>query len=298
MSDYIVRGIAWDDEESKMMRLADVLSKSGDVAIELLVKNDEDSFFDAAIREKAQFAVLDIVDEGKEAGSSGVAVDLDEDKTLKGFQLANRLRTMPKWSNRPIFLYTKQTATAVDYQKRIGTNYPIFSKMEPLPYVAYGIIQVLRDQGLCPDFSRAFVIHNAERGDLVSELQDILQRAGKVTETVNPSNALDHLAIEVTNRIKNCGYVIAICSADHRIRGGGIFCKQNVILELGAALGIFGSARRVILLKQNAPENKRAVQLPSDLSGLLYLEFNERIAEIEDKLVARLNEVIIRMGQN
>lgn len=53
--------------------------------------------------------------------------------------------------------------------------------------------------------------------------------------------------------------------------------RQNVILELGMVLGCLGRSRVSIL-------HKGPVELPSDISGLIYHQFRERVDEVKTQL--------------
>ena len=59
---------------------------------------------------------------------------------------------------------------------------------------------------------------------------------------------------------------------------------QNVIMELGWFMAYLGR-ERVAILYQGEPE------IPSDISGVLYLEFNQRISEITENIRRRLRGV-------
>ena len=57
--------------------------------------------------------------------------------------------------------------------------------------------------------------------------------------------------------------------------------RQNVILELGMVLASLGRERMVLL-------KKGALELPTDVNGVIYLEFNEHVKEIAVKLATRM----------
>lgn len=59
--------------------------------------------------------------------------------------------------------------------------------------------------------------------------------------------------------------------------------RQNVVLELGMVLARIGRRRVAIL-------HKETVELPSDISGLIYISFKERVDEIKAKLFNELRE--------
>jgi len=59
--------------------------------------------------------------------------------------------------------------------------------------------------------------------------------------------------------------------------------RQNVVLELGMFLAKLGRKRVAIL-------HKGDVELPSDIHGLLYIPFRERVDEIKERVAAELQE--------
>jgi predicted nucleotide-binding protein len=59
--------------------------------------------------------------------------------------------------------------------------------------------------------------------------------------------------------------------------------RQNVVLELGMFLAKLGRKRVAILHKGN-------VELPSDISGLLYIAFRDRVDEVKERVAAELQE--------
>jgi len=57
--------------------------------------------------------------------------------------------------------------------------------------------------------------------------------------------------------------------------------RQNVVMELGMVLARLGRKRVAILIKST-------VEHPSDIAGLIYIAFDEKVAEIENKLYKEL----------
>ena len=66
--------------------------------------------------------------------------------------------------------------------------------------------------------------------------------------------------------------------------------RQNVVLEVGMALARLGS-ERVLLIK------KGTFELPSDLEGIIRLEFNTNVKEIAAKIGQRLTGAGIAIDQ-
>lgn len=60
--------------------------------------------------------------------------------------------------------------------------------------------------------------------------------------------------------------------------------RQNVILEMGMILAAFGRQRTLILKKGN-------LEIPSDINGVLYIDFNDRVDEVKDKIANKLEKL-------
>lgn len=85
----------------------------------------------------------------------------------------------------------------------------------------------------------------------------------------------------------NVGYACVLLTPDdegHRNGAAGekkYRARQNVILELGMVLAKLGRPRVAIL-------HKETVELPSDIAGLIYIPYKERVDEIRHKLFQAL----------
>ena len=67
--------------------------------------------------------------------------------------------------------------------------------------------------------------------------------------------------------------------------------RQNVILEMGMIMASLGRDKTVILKKGN-------LESPSDVNGIIYLEFNDHIKEIAVKLANRMKTAGIDIQEN
>lgn len=67
--------------------------------------------------------------------------------------------------------------------------------------------------------------------------------------------------------------------------------RQNVVLELGMLLGKLGRPKVAILVKGN-------VERPSDLGGVLYINYNKSIRENAMRLITKLRESGIEINDN
>ena len=60
--------------------------------------------------------------------------------------------------------------------------------------------------------------------------------------------------------------------------------RQNVVLELGMLLSLLGRSKVAILIK-----NPDEMERPSDIQGLIYLPFKERVEEVKLQLAQEMN---------
>ena len=67
--------------------------------------------------------------------------------------------------------------------------------------------------------------------------------------------------------------------------------RQNVILEMGMIMASLGRDKTVILKKGN-------LELPSNVNGVIYLEFNEHVKEVAVKLANRMKGAGIDIQEN
>ena len=67
--------------------------------------------------------------------------------------------------------------------------------------------------------------------------------------------------------------------------------RQNVILELGMVLASLGRERMVLL-------KKGSLEIPTDVSGIIYLEFNEHVKEVAVKLATRMKSAGIEIDDS
>ncbi|WP_295584431.1 TIR domain-containing protein [uncultured Lamprocystis sp.] len=65
--------------------------------------------------------------------------------------------------------------------------------------------------------------------------------------------------------------------------------RQNVILELGMVLASLGRERMVLL-------KKGALEIPTDVNGVIYLEFNDHVKEVAVKLATRMKGAGIKIS--
>lgn len=142
-----------------------------------------------------------------------------------------------------------------------------------LPYLAEALNDILNanpeEDGEIKKISgnTVFIIHGHDNF-LKVEVQLLLQRAGVnnivLHEQADKGRNIIEKLIEET---ESANYAIALLSPDDELNNGTKRARQNVILEIGYFLGKLGKSRVRVLKKGD-------VEIPSDLSGVLYENYD------------------------
>ncbi|VVB79524.1 putative nucleotide-binding protein containing TIR-like domain protein [uncultured archaeon] len=135
---------------------------------------------------------------------------------------------------------------------------------------------------------KIFIIHG-RRTDLADELHRILNehKLNSVILQYIPNTGRTIIEKLEEDGFNSSDYAIAIMTPDD---SGGLInskkdsprARQNVILEIGAF--VMKDRKRLCILKNGE------VELPSDLSGVLYLEFDKKIEEISRAILRELSK--------
>ncbi len=135
-----------------------------------------------------------------------------------------------------------------------------------------GVSDAERDGGLAAD-GEIFIIHGRDDKTRMQLELLILKRTGKSAIVLSDQPNRGATVIEKFESAFNpASFAIAIMSADDR---GGLAstdetqlrARQNVLLELGYAMGKLGRSRTAVLYDP-------VVELPSDLGGIAYYEID------------------------
>lgn len=86
-----------------------------------------------------------------------------------------------------------------------------------------------------------------------------------------------------------CSFAFVLMTPDDRTEGGSdvesrFRARQNVIMELGWFMAHLGRGRVVLL-------HKGEVEIPSDISGVVYIGFDESVYDAEQRITQRLKGV-------
>ncbi|RWM88947.1 MAG: DNA-binding protein [Mesorhizobium sp.] len=137
--------------------------------------------------------------------------------------------------------------------------------------------------------TKIFVVHGHDTGAL-EQLELVLRRLGLDPYILQNNDGESKTLIEALEQQiykeaafgivlmtpDDYGYAKTKSDADRQPRA-----RQNVILELGMVLASLGRERMVLL-------KKGALEIPTDVNGVIYLEFNEHVKEVAVKLATRM----------
>lgn len=124
---------------------------------------------------------------------------------------------------------------------------------------------------------KIFIVHGHDdqaRLELSKILKDDLNLQPIILQD-EPNVTIKTIITKFERLATECSAAIIIFTPDDNINGK-LRARQNVILELGYFLGKFQDKqnRRIVILKRGD------IEIPSDISGVLYLEYHKSMKEI------------------
>jgi len=129
-----------------------------------------------------------------------------------------------------------------------------------------------------------FIVHGHSQ-ERKLELKDFLISLGLQPIILDEQDHMGKTIIEAFEYYATvCSFAFVLMTPDDLAEGTRRRARQNVIMELGWFIAYLGR-ERVAILYQGDPE------IPSDISGVLYLEFKERIGEVSERIRRRLRGV-------
>jgi predicted nucleotide-binding protein len=129
--------------------------------------------------------------------------------------------------------------------------------------------------------NKVFIIHGHDN-EMKREVQLLLNRAELDDVVLHECPDKGRTIVEkLIEESQDAGFAIALLSPDDLLEDGIYRARQNVILEIGYFMGKLGK-ERVLMLK------KGEVEIPSDLQGLLYKDFDNQGAW-KTKLIKEIN---------
>lgn len=135
-----------------------------------------------------------------------------------------------------------------------------------------------------------FVIYGHD-GDARNELEAMLRRWGLTPLILDQLTSGGQTIIEkLESTQKDVGFAVILATPDdqgHRAEHPeeqAFRARQNVVLELGMMLSVLGRDRVAILLKDQV-----AMERPSDIQGLIYIPWKDRVSEAALQLAKEID---------
>ncbi len=133
-----------------------------------------------------------------------------------------------------------------------------------------------------------FLIHGHEEG-LLRELRDLLEKKLNLDCVImkEESNKGDSVIEKFERTAKDCGYAFAILSPDDVVENNGktyFQARPNVLFEMGWFFGRYGRKNLCIIKHEDT-------KMPSDLDGIISLEYGKNIASIYLEMEKELKAV-------
>lgn len=273
-----IRGLAWDDKpEEYMSRLRRRLKP---LHIGLEVEEDHGRFLERFDAEYFDFAVLDLFDDSGSADS--------EKGTILAQHISNAMRDKPWY---PIFVIT-------GFLERLkGGHFDHLPSGALLRYkadevfIAKLIQEDLKRRGVLVSRRKVFMIRSAA-DTFAEELERWLSEPPRQisVETVKPANSTAELLSVLKSKMSECAGIVAVCAKDRELSAGEWRTRPNVTLEIGMALSLPRGIERLIVLKE------KGVERPTDLGGLLTLEYDVSPLERPNELEQRLRMVGVELN--
>ncbi|WP_321288282.1 nucleotide-binding protein [uncultured Sunxiuqinia sp.] len=139
------------------------------------------------------------------------------------------------------------------------------------------IIKTTKTPSITVDSKKVFVVHGHDdkaRLELCKLLKDDLGVEPVILQD-EPNLTVETIISKFERLAKECSAALILFTPDDNAEGKSR-ARQNVILELGYFLGKFQGQenRRIAIIKTGD------IEIPSDISGVLYLEYLKNIKEI------------------
>jgi len=276
-----MKALAWDDEPEYLQLLKQHLAMYG---ITLEITSDSVDFL-RRFRDRSErwdFIVTDVFSKDPPG--------TEMESPVIGFKIAK----LGVEEGLPVFVVTKHTNRRKALEHLPGGAI-VKSKTTLVEWAADDIYQELSRRGLIVDKRKVFLIYGSDGAAIGAreQLEAFLHELGLNVDGISAVNLKTEIATGLLDKMNECAAFLALCTADDEWRNGTRHPRQNVMLEIGIALGLSRGLDRLTILQRTGPDQTPALNaiLPSDLSGLLTMTFRDKIDAIFPQLKQRLTEL-------
>lgn len=280
--DRNLRGLAWDDMPEDYLRPLVRRMKDKQFAYDIEITSERDVFIRRFHDDGPwDFVILDVEDTESVKGNPN---------TSAGIDLAYDIRK----ENRhiPIIFLTINTESLEHGKLRVSP--PVFILGKHADYAS--IIMRFRNFLNSHDFSRVFIIYGRDRtaDGLRSSVIKKIKDMGATPEFIKPENVDSLLLKDLYARMKKSWAFVALCTPDDRVSEEYYQPRQNVLFEMGLAVGIMGSSDRLVVIQKYGNEADQKAELPTDLDGKLHIRYKDNMDEAIARMINKLRNVGVR----
>jgi predicted nucleotide-binding protein len=268
-------GIAWDDRRIDMEALKRPLKRFG---IGLEIYDRQSDFLDAFGVSRPDFVVIDLFDETTQVGD----------------RLAKQIDTQTSDdTSYPIFVLTRAVQNVDPEELNLPSKSVFCLKGDP-DWLALYMKEELVRRGLYVNARKVFLVSCRQRTTYTLGAARVkmrlLRRKIEVVEA-QASNLHVEIAAGLVQKMNACKAIVAVCTPDDARADGTRQPRQNVLLEIGVAMGLSRGLRRLVIVQKRGETKEQYADLPSDLGGVLTVSYEDSIDECLDDLETKLTEL-------
>lgn len=278
------KALAWDDRpEAFLDSLREKLQQS---RVDVVITNQIEDFIELfQDGEGWDFLILDVLDETS-----------DPERISKaGIRLANSVRRTNQ--DIPIVFLTEDESIILN--KEITTSGPVLQmpKSYPRGMLSLEIFDFVKENLEPYDFSKVFVIygHGRKASGFKEKIISSLRKHSVEPVLISPETVMSSISEGLVEKMKICGAFVAICTPDDRVGESWYQPRQNVLLEIGIAMGLPNGFQRLVILQRAGAEDDKQARLPSDLGGAFTLQFYDEQEEVIARMINALENRKIKV---
>ena len=276
-----MKALGWDDKpEEYFHALKQHLLRHN---IDMEIVEDEDEFVTKFSENDWDFIVTDLIHEN--APTPG-----DDDRV--GVRLADGVAKSVKGKSMPIYVVTQHYDRLNLGDVALPPTAILKSKSTHAGWMAGEIYEDLIRQGVYVDRRKVFLIYGHDKNAMGAKgrVEYFLNQLGISVEVIAGGNLEVEIAHGLISKMNTCAAIVAICTPDDELKNGSFHPRQNVLLEIGMAMGLSRGVNRLIILQKWGPREEDKAKLPSDLHGLIPIRFEGPVDDVFSKLEFRLKE--------
>jgi predicted nucleotide-binding protein len=293
-----MKALGWDDKPEEYFN--DLKAQLDAIGIELIIESDINrvaTLLDQIRSEQWDLVITDIFDEVNTPAGERLPYGIEIAQQALKYDL-------------PVYAVTKERTSR--NLKRIPDGVPIISKSTPWGFAALNIKSDLKRRGCWTSSKKVFLIygHDRDAEDATARVRAELMNWRLEPCVISASTITATIAMELVNEMHDATAIVAICTPDDEVtlREGVLLVppatsrsyrqpRQNVLLEIGMAMGLNRGLRKLTFLQRWDRDNPQLqAALPSDLGGVLTLRFESDITTIFPDLKVRLRKLGITIS--